>query len=62
MYLQKLISKNSEEKKILFASVLKVTDEKNRIRSRIRIRILSSVTLKTLGGTDPEPCKNSSLR
>jgi hypothetical protein len=54
MYLQKLISKNSDKKN--FSSVLKVTDE-NRIRSWIRIRILSSVTLKTLGSTDPKHCK-----
>jgi hypothetical protein len=32
MYLQKVISKQIEEEKIFFVDVLKVTDEKSRIR------------------------------
>jgi hypothetical protein len=38
MYLQKGISIKLREKKVFFVGILKVTDEKSRIRIRIRIR------------------------
>jgi hypothetical protein len=39
MYLQNVISKKKNEKKLFFFDVLKVTDENSRTRIRIRIRI-----------------------
>jgi hypothetical protein len=47
MYLQKGITRKLREKKLFFVGILNVTDEKSRIRSRIRIRTLSQ------SGTDP---------
>jgi hypothetical protein len=38
MYLQKVISKKNFEKKHIFVCILSTTDERSRIRMRIRIR------------------------
>jgi hypothetical protein len=48
--LQKGMSINSKRKKIFLVGILKVTDEKGKIRSRIRILI------RTKMSRDPEHC------